>query len=98
MRRTPDHTSLSWMLTGDGTPVTRPPERQPGLKVAQLPARPPANAVSILVYMTSRPISRLVTGFQIVREPICQAFQSEQPGPKPNGPQIILLTASLSAS
>ena len=50
--------------------------------------RPPANAVSILVYMTSRPISRFVTGFQIVREPTCQAFQSAQPGPKPRGAQI----------
>ena len=32
-----------------------------------------------LVYMTSRPISRFVTGFQIVREPTCQDFNRRNP-------------------
>ena len=68
-----------------------------GAAATQL-ALPPANAVSILEYMTSRPISRFVTGFQIVREPTCQAFQSAQPGPKPRGAQISVSTAVLLAS
>ena len=62
------------------------------------PVRPPWNAVSTFVYITSRPISRFVTGFQIVREPTCQACQSAQPAPKPRGAQIRVSTEVLDAS
>src|SRR6186713_1224957 len=95
MRRTPDHTSLSWTRWTSGMPAGTGANGTVGDTPLALP---PANAVSILEYMTSRPISRFVTGFQIVREPTCQAFQSAQPGPKPRGPQISVSTAELLAS
>ena len=73
-RRMPDHTSV--------VRLCEPRRIEPRLR---RPRCHPANAVSSLVYITSRPISRFVTGFQIVREPACQALKSVQPAPKPRG-------------
>ena len=49
---------------------------------------PPSNAVlASAVYCRSTPTSRLLTGFHNVRDPICQAAQSAQPGRNPFGAQ-----------
>ena len=59
---------------------------------------PPSNAVLLsTVYWTSTPTSRLLTGFHNVRDPICQAAQSAQPGPNLFGAQTSASTAELSA-